>query len=362
MGVDVVFDMIVPPDFEVMNFSGETPDGISRKMFKDRDRVCGLDDAHERIAPYSPHLRLVLFKMGDLQRFYRLCRIAQCEPRPLRMDNVEANSRRFFGIKELHYLGRWLKSLDWRSAFQVEALLRNGLSNTHDLLVDLRGPIEEVVRDFGPLSSEILRLFCNDIALRPPTETPAQCLQRVRDENMNVTPLRLAPGNFACHHITFTPTRTLLEGPYATQSNRVIRRYQKAHAPELLDNFVRVDFREEDRLPFRWDRNVDGSFLLQQRVGRILKEGFELGGRHFDFLAYSTSALRSHAVWFMSSFVDPDDPKRSRHVTPESIRERILDFEHEGNEELVRQPSKLAARIALAFSGTDPSVTLVSGE
>ena len=81
MIVDVVFDMIVPPDFEMMNFSGETPDDIQRKMFKDRDRVCGLDDAHARVAPFSPHLRLVLFKMNDLNKFYRLCKIAQCRYR-----------------------------------------------------------------------------------------------------------------------------------------------------------------------------------------------------------------------------------------------------------------------------------------
>ncbi|VDB94968.1 unnamed protein product [Peniophora sp. CBMAI 1063] len=358
----VVFDMIVPPDFEMMNFSGATPDGVRRKMFKDRDRVCGLDDAHARVAPYSPHLRLVLFKMGDLDRFYALCRIAQCQPHPLRMDHVEAESRRFFAQKEMHYLSRWLRSMPWRDAFQVEALLRNGLLNTNDLLVDLRDPIDAVIRDFGSLASDILRLFCNDLSLRPLSETPAQCFQRVRDENVDVTPLRLAPGHFACHHITFTPTRTLLEGPYATQSNRVIRRYQRAHAPELLDNFVRVDFREEDRLPFRWDRNVDGSYLLQQRVGRILKKGFELGGRHFEFLAYSSSALRSHAVWFMSSFIDPDAKPNDCEVTPEGIRRSVLDFKVKDNEELLRQPSKLAARIALAFTATDPSVTLDSSQ
>ncbi len=36
---------------------------------------------------------------------------------------------------------------------------------------------------------------------------------------------------------------------------------------------MRVDFRDEDRLQYRWDREVDGTSFLVERVGRTLKEG-----------------------------------------------------------------------------------------
>jgi RNA-dependent RNA polymerase len=40
---------------------------------------------------------------------------------------------------------------------------------------------------------------------------------------------------------------------YVIQSNRVIRRY-----PRHQDHFLQVDFREEEGLQYRWDREVDG--------------------------------------------------------------------------------------------------------
>ncbi|KAF8486753.1 hypothetical protein F5888DRAFT_1595271, partial [Russula emetica] len=68
----------------------------------------------------------------------------------------------------------------------------------------------------------------------------------------------------------------LLEGPYATQSNRVIRRYQ-GHDPAFVERFLRVGFCDEDRLAYRWDREVDGSWFVQRRVG-VLRNDFELAG------------------------------------------------------------------------------------
>jgi RNA-dependent RNA polymerase len=75
------------------------------------------------------------------------------------------------------------------------------------------------------------------------------------------------------------------------------------------------------------------------------------------FLAYSSSALREHSVWFMRSFSweDPDENGRAVHVTPDYIRTSIGDFE---GTKLIKWPSKYAARLALAFTATDPSVRI----
>ena len=61
-------------------------------------------------------------------------------------------------------------------------------------------------------------------------------------------------GKFKCYHVTCTPTRMVLEGPYVSQSNRVIRQFAGYE-----DHFLRVDFRDEDRLQYRWAREVSGS-------------------------------------------------------------------------------------------------------
>lgn len=94
---------------------------------------------------------------------------------------------------------------------------------------------------------------------------------------------------------------------------------------------------------------VDGTTLLEERVGGTLKHGFDIGGRHFEFLAYSQSALREHAVWFVNPFQHP----MRGFVDGQSIRDSLGDFR-----KVISAPSKYAARLAQAFTATDPSVSI----
>ncbi len=263
---------------------------------------------------------------------------------------MDARTEEFFSSRELFHVQRWIKTMDWKNAFQIESYLRCGLLNTRDLLVTLQKPIEDAIAYYGTESSEFLRLFAVELKMRTSKtdEDPEACLERMRSKHTKIKRLRLAKGHISCHHVIITPSRILLEGPYTTQSNRVIRHYQD-HDAALAERFIRVEFRDEDRLAYRWDGDVDGTWFLQQRVGGILRHGFELGGRNFEFLAYSTSALRDHSVWFVSPFRDPIEG----YVTAEKIRSSLGDFS-----KLLRMPSKYAARIAQAFTATDRSVKL----
>ena len=349
----IVLDLRVPPIFEGKGFNDwEAPRDKRYKSrdnnLKTRDRLLALDDAHSRIAPYAHHLRVVLFELGDLLKFEKICYIVDCQPRPTRVARVDADSFRFFSHRNLYQVERWIKTMDWKIAFQVESCLRGALLTPHDLLFILRNTIEDVIRDYGSEASELLRTFILALQTRRVAETPSSCLARVRAEYPTMKPLQLSPGHILCHHVIITPTRMLLEGPYATQSNRVIRRYQD-HDSALAERFLRVEFCDEDHLAYRWDREVDGSRFVQRRVGGVLRDGLEVAGRPFEFLAYSTSALREHAVWFVSPFHDPVEGD----VNAESIRAQLGDFSS-----LLRTPSKYAARIAQAFTSTDPSVKI----
>ncbi|KAI9449719.1 RdRP-domain-containing protein [Lactarius psammicola] len=345
----IIFDLFSPPNFERENFDNRAPDGVVRKgKYKTRDRTSTLDDAHASIAPYAHHLRVVLADPDDLLKFEKVCHVAECEPRPIRIARVDALAKNFFTHSELDRIRRWLLTMDWKNAFQIEAYLRCGLLNTHDLLRSLQKPIEDVIRDYGAEASELLRQFSVELKMRQPDDSPIDCLARVRSKHPTVKPLRLAQGHISCHYVIVTPSRILLEGPYPTQSNRVIRHYQN-HDPALVDCFVRVEFRDEDRLHYRWDGDVDGTWFLQQRVGGILRDGITLGGRTFEFLAYSTSALREHSVWFVAPFRDPEEG----YVTAEKIRASLGDFS-----KLLRTPSRYGARIAQAFTATGPSVKI----
>ena len=258
----------------------------------------------------------------------------------------------FFSYRNIAQVQRWIKTMDWKNAFQIEAYLRSGLLTPHELLHTLQKPIEQAINDYGNDASEFLRLFSVELKMRKLDEDVQKCFERFRSKHVRIKPLQLSKQHISCHHVIVTPSRILLEGPYTTQSNRTIRRYQN-HDPILAEQFIRVEFRDEDRLAYRWEGDVDGTWFLKQRVGGILRQGFEIGGRPFEFLAYSTSALREHSVWFVSPFRDPVEG----YVNSEKIRSSIGDFS-----ELLRKPSKYAARIAQAFTATETSVKIQSDQ
>ncbi|OSX65461.1 hypothetical protein POSPLADRAFT_1134844 [Postia placenta MAD-698-R-SB12] len=335
------FDLLTPPILQKERFNRELTENWGDKR-KFRQRLSSLNEAHAVVAPYAHQLRMVLHEEKDIVAFAELCTVAGLQP-PVRA-NVEASSRGFFRPKPLHTVELWVRKFSWPVAFQIEALLRNALVNTDDLLTELYKPINDLCQQHPTAAADALRHFTEALRSRDSFESPLECFHRVKPRGLELTSTTPSDGQFLCHHVTFTPTRMILEGPYVSQSNRVLRLYQR-----FQDNFLRVDFRDEDRLQYRWARDVDGTSLLFDRVGGVLKNGFELAGRHFEFLAYSSSALREHAVWFMHPFEHPEKGP----MTAQRIRDSLGDFSG-----IIRQPSKYAARLAQAFTATDPSVKI----
>ncbi|KAI0672875.1 RdRP-domain-containing protein [Trametes maxima] len=355
----VCFDLLTPPMFERERFNRTLTGDDWRDQRKFRQRLDSLTPAHAVVAPYAHHMRVIMHTESDIQTFVRLCEIAEVQ-RPI-FANVDTFKKGFFSPKQLHRFHLWLKQFDWPVAFQIEALLRGGIMTTEDILVYFRLRLEKLYKDLGSKAAQVLRTFCEAVRTRSPKDSVADCFQRSlpdgsrRDKSGKLIVKKFADdgedgertrdmGKFQCHHVTFTPTRVILEGPYVSVSNRVIRQFVG-----FEDHFIRVDFRDEDRLQYRWAREVDGTTLLEERIGGVLKEGFELGGRRFEFLAYSTSALREHAVWFMNPFEHP----MQGTITAQRIRDGLGDFSN-----VIVYPSKYAARLAQAFTATDPSVSI----
>jgi RNA-dependent RNA polymerase len=72
---------------------------------------------------------------------------------------------------------------------------------------------------------------------------------------------------------------------------------------------------------------------------KLSQAGFDLAGRHLEFLAYSSSALRQHAVWFIIPF-----KRNGVLVDAESIRRSLGDFSKDKT-----KPAKMAARMARTY-------------
>ncbi|KAL0955882.1 hypothetical protein HGRIS_002080 [Hohenbuehelia grisea] len=351
------FDTITPPIFEREQLHRSLTGDDKKDSERFRHRVDSLHPGHKAVAPYAHQLRVLLYDSRDmLDRFQTLCQRAGLDCKKLVVEikhpwRLDACRQGFFTSKRLHQVRAWVASLPWDVAFQVEALLHNFILNTDDIMVAIYSPINKLVAEHPDHAGHFLRQYSEALQNRPPRESPLACFNRVLQSWSPRIP-RLSSGNFQCCHVTFTPTRLILEGPYPLQSNRVIRQYQGYEG-----NFIRVDFRDEDRLNYSWNREVDGTTFVRHRVGGTLKNGFELGGRYFEFLAYSQSALREHAVWFMRRFEHPIKGM----VTPDTIRGSLGIFDHPGKR-LLHQPSKYAARIAQAFTATDPSVKITRKE
>ncbi|KAJ7632964.1 RNA dependent RNA polymerase-domain-containing protein [Roridomyces roridus] len=349
----ICFDTLTPPALEGIKFHRTLTGDEALDARRSKTRIGSLEPGHLRVAPYAQQLRLVLYRppTGDiLQVFSDLCFTAGLPKTILARFNhpfvLEASKLELFSAKRLHKLDLLLRTLDWEVAFQIEALLRNALLHT-DEIDKLIPRIKELVLVKGSsVVSQMLLEYRRHLRAKSLRESPLACFARV-SKSFTYHPLSFQSGSFNCCHVTVTPTRLVLEGPFPVQSNRIIRKYQNYE-----DHFLRVDFRDEDKMQYRWDREVDGSHFVRERVGGILKNGLTLGGRDFEFLAYSTSALRGHAVWFMNPF---KDEATGRLVTSESIRNDIGDF---AGTPLLKSPSKYAARLAQAFTATDPSVRI----
>ena len=93
--------------------------------------------------------------------------------------------------------------------------------------------------------------------------------------------------------------------------------------------------------------------LLCWRHHVLLQEGLEIAGRKFQFLAYSNSALKEHAVWFVTPFLDENED----FITADVIRSRLGNFD-----KVIRCPARYGARMSQAFTSTSVSISITAEE
>ena len=71
---------------------------------------------------------------------------------------------------------------------------------------------------------------------------------------------------------------------------------------------------------------------LYQRIKSLLNDGVNICGRHYDFLAFSSSQLREHSCWMFAK-------REGTEVSSETIRAWMGDFQH------IHPVAKMAARV-----------------
>ncbi|KAF7790020.1 hypothetical protein EIP86_000968 [Pleurotus ostreatoroseus] len=282
-----------------------------------RSRLGSLNAAHALVAPYVPHVRVVMYEHNDLHEFAGLCKRAGLR-QPMEA-SIKATREAFFSERNLRAVHLSLANLPWTVAFHVETLLRGGLINTQELLIILLEPIRDLcVHSCN--AANTMRHLVQAMRQRRPGE---DILGRFKDA------------------VVATPTRLLPEGPYVIQSNRVLREYR-----DYKDHFLRLELRDEDRLPYRPQQDIDSELLIDTRFLDLLVNGFIFGGRHFKFLGWSSSSLSTHCFVFVH-------PGQYAFLDPDTIRKGLGSFIEDRSMQVLRQPAKYAARLGLSFTATD---------
>ncbi|KAF8807563.1 RNA-directed RNA polymerase 2 [Phlegmacium glaucopus] len=332
----IFFSLSLPPTYE-----------RDRKPLRQRLSHLPLPD-HERVAPYaSLAIRLVCRSPNGLLTFSNCSKAAQ-------IHNVydyeyPVDRRGLFSSHKLEQLQDWLRHLNWCVTFQIEALVRSmaiDVAEALELIPDVMRIVKtkgkkvaaSMLRKFGSKAKHLCWNVEEEFDLR-------QCFLDFEKECDRPTLLKPSEGSLCdVFHVMITPTTMFLDGPFLERSNRVIRMYEPRHQ----ESFLRVSFMDEARLQYRFDREIDGADFIRSRVGPFLLRGLTIARREFEFLAYSQSALKEHAVWFVKPFKD----KHRGFVDAETIINGLGDFKKLDNR-LIYCPARYAARLSQAFTATD---------
>ncbi|CAG8557394.1 4924_t:CDS:2 [Rhizophagus irregularis] len=136
------------------------------------------------------------------------------------------------------------------------------------------------------------------------------------------------------HEVVITSTTYYVLPPTMEISNRVIRQFRNTE-----NQFLRVQFVDEalSKIKSSLSDSDTSNDALYNRVYRALRDGINIGNRHYEFLAFSSSQLRDHSCWFFSS---------TSSLTADMVRGWM------GNFSTIKSVSKYAARMGQCFSST----------
>lgn len=304
-GQPIIFlSLTTPPAFEIETTSIPPATSIlpatSIPSAPSRTRLVALPIGdHARVAPYiSLAIRLVCHSQREMMKFRDLCKSLHLHLLA-DMDYI-VERRGLFSATVMEGVQPWLRRLNWSISFQLESLLRNLAVDMKELLdlmpyvvklVERKGKqyAASMLRHFGPRAKDLFWDDTEDTSL-------VNLFQQAEQEYEALSKVSLEPTEgslFMAYHVEVTPTTMHLTGPHPERSNRVIRRYH----PDHHESFLRVSFVDEGRLQYRFDRDLDGRAFVRSRLGPLLLNNLDIAARRFQFLAYSQSALREHAVW-----------------------------------------------------------------
>ncbi|EJD54733.1 RdRP-domain-containing protein [Auricularia subglabra TFB-10046 SS5] len=358
----LLFELNVAPSFEIEpNTLGGITELFALSRANERRKRVAFPDELKCPGRYIARwVRVVVRSHDDVTRFLGAAETAGLR-NPQRL-SYRCEGRGLFSNETLGSIDAWIPTLPQAVAIQVEHLLYEHLLDAREML-EQRRLVERLVETCGSDgAAQVLRAFGAELKTIPWYMDDVQASASVVRDLLNRVITVQGPGNLSgptngrvvtkrrndisTLHVAVSPSSVSITGPIPDRSNRILHAFGN-----FQEHFIRVAFTDNDGQTFRYDANVDTQALVRSHVLPILQNGFKLGGRLFEYLAYSQSALKQHSVWMVHPFTDT----AGRRHSASTIRADMGTFTKDE-----RCPARVGARMSLAFSATEPSGELLS--
>lgn len=247
-------------------------------------------------------------------------------------NNVEIDSFPEIHSLWLSRMEKYLMSLDFEAQYRLRAVMSETWSKTSMRLT------VEWLQTATTVSNDVLAIFAKKIAANRFVD-PLECLKASQELVIDgaVNTKSACAGGLSVRLVTWTPSRIIHHPPALFLSNRVLREFNP-------DNFIRVHFRDENFLKLSViGANASIDNLMDVGVKGVLDNGIVIGDRRFEFLAMSSSQLRTHGCWFVDARVGADN-----------VRKWLGSFVE------IKNIAKYVARLGQSFSASRPTLSVSS--
>lgn len=198
------------------------------------------------------------------------------------------------------------EGIKFSTMFLVNALVHKGIVNQHQLTEEFFSLLRQQSDTIN--EAALLHIWSYK---RPIFDAPRR-LKLVHDWMLKDHKLLRQPSNetIEVRRLVITPTKAYCLPPEVELSNRVLRKYK-----EVANRFLRVTFMDEGMQQLNNNvlnynvapivKDITSSSFPQKttvfrRVNQILTSGFQLCGRKYSFLAFSSNQLRDRSAWFFA--------------------------------------------------------------
>jgi len=236
--------------------------------------------------------------------------------------------------------------------FKVNALVQHGCLSGSELDNDFYRLVDPLKMTNDCVEHALEKLYYSkDFCYEPARWLKDQYKMYIKSNYLPPSPtISLDDGLVYVRRVQITPSKVYFCGPEINVSNRVLRHFHRH-----IDNFLRVSFVDEElgklySADLSSHISESGRTKIYYRILSILRNGIDICGKKFEFLAFSSSQLRENSLWMFAPTTT------GLGLTADEIRFWMGEFSQ------IRNVAKYAARLGLSFGSSTETLSISRDE